>query len=191
MINAITYNNTTNRVKKYNDFEYLSQKIRFNDYVSNKTNIVHEKLYLSALNKYLEEKTNTIGITIEEYSKTHIFTEIKNTEYWKPSKVFIKETVYPFKIEKIDLKKYWDNYQYIDEHKNFDSIFFDSDIDINGLEVVNIDYIHGKVKFKNKYSGKEYWKDFKYINEDTVYNNSYFGLNDTFTYKLQNKIYGK
>lgn len=184
-------NKIENKILKYDSLEYLTQKIRFNDYIANKSDIVHEQLYVSALNKCIEKLVSKSGLSKDEYMNTHIFIEIKNTEYWMPSKVCIKQTVSPFKVEKIDLKEYWDDYQYVDEHKKFDSIFVEGIEDINGLEVIDINYISGKAKFRNKYTGVEFWKDFKYLNEDTVYNDDYKSLKNTFTYKLQNKIYGE
>lgn len=182
-------NKVENNVSKYNDLEYLSSKIRFVDYISDKNNVVHDKLYMSALNRYLEEKLHT---TYDEYSKTHILMEIKNKEYWMPSKVFIKDiSVMPYNISKVDLSPYWDNYQYVSEYKNFDNMFFENVEDINGSEVVEINYVLGQAKFRNKYSGEEFWKDFKFLNKDTVYNKDETSLEDTFSYKLQHKIYGR
>ena len=184
-------NKIDNKINEYNELEYLTSKVRFSDYMSNKYNIIHERLYNAALNKYIEKRCSKDYIDINTFKKEHLFLEIKGKEYWQPSQVYIKQVIPPFNIEKINLKDYWDTYQYVDEHKNFDEIFFEENVDINGLEVIKIDYIKGKVKFRNKYSGTEFWKDFKFINEDTVYNEDLLTLKDTFTYKLQNKIYGR
>ena len=186
-----TNSEVENTIQKFNDMEYLSKKTRYVDFISNKTNIVHEKLYVAALDKCIEDLVKESGMSVEDYCKSHVFIEIKNTEYWMPSKVTIKNINPPYDIKKVDLKKYWNEYQYIDEFKELDGMFFENDFDKNAFEVVDINYINGKAKFKNKYSGEEIWKDFKYLNEDTVYNKEALSLEDTFTYKLQNKIYGR
>ena len=42
-------------MNRYNDMIYRSRPTKFNDVISNKYNIIHRKLYLDALNKYIKE----------------------------------------------------------------------------------------------------------------------------------------
>ena len=57
---------------------------------------------------------------------------------------------------------------------------------IKYAELVYIDYVQGKCKFRSKLNGEEFWTTFDYINDTTKVSESYT-LKDTFTYKIQNK----
>jgi len=175
-----------NSINKYNNAEYNSSKTKFTDYVSDKYNDVHKQLYSEALNEYLKSENNDN----EEYIHSHDFTEIKNTEYWKPSRVFIRNLKYPFETETIDLSKYWNNYEYIKKFKNINPEFLTEYNVPEGFEVVYIDYVKDKVKLRNKNTGLEIYKTLEYINSDTKISDEML-LKDTFSYKLQNKIYGE
>lgn len=167
--------------------DYISSVLNFNDYVSDKYSDVHNQLYISALNKYLEENL----YNNQEYLDSHIFSEIKNKEYWQPSKVIIKSIEEPYTTKIVDLSQYWDNYEYKEENKELNSDYYQDKEDINAFVLVYIDYVNSKIKLKNKNSGKIIWKDIKYLNSDILIDENELTLKDTFTYKLQNKIYGK
>lgn len=172
---------------KYNKLEYDSSKTKFSDFVSNKYDNIHKQLYIEALTEYLE-KTNNAN---DEYINNHKFIEIKNKEYWMPSKVMIKNLNIPFETNTIDLSNYWDKYEYNQKNKEFNSFFLSEDNIKEGFEVIYIDYVNGKVKFRNKNTGLEIWKDLNYINNETKYNDDLLSLKNTFGYKLQNKIYSE
>lgn len=187
-----------NKVNNYNDMNYKSSPVRYNDYISDKYNIVHEKLYVSALNKYIESNLDGY-VDINSYKHSHSFMELKQKEYYKPSKVIIKTLLLNeeqtnsddlYKFKKIDLTQYWDEYQFKDEYRDVNDIFINED-NINDYEIIYIDYVKGKVKYRSKYSGIEFYADFKYVNDESKYDETQTTLKDTFTYKLQNKIYGK
>ena len=172
---------------KYNKVEYDSIKTKFSDFVLNKYDIIHKQLYIEALSQYLEKTNNNT----DEYINSHKFIEIKNKEYWMPSKVMIKNLNIPFETITINLSDYWNKYEYVQQFKEINNNFLDEDNVKDAFEVIYIDYVNGKVKFKNKNTGLEIWKDLNYINNETKYNNDLLTLKNTFTYKLQNKIYGK
>jgi len=180
----------SNKITKYDSLFYNSSPVRYSDFIIDKYNDVHNQLYNHALNELLKslcEKNNT---TIKEFSKTHVFVEIKQKEYWTPSKVVIKEIVYPYKIEKYDLAEYWNTYLISDEYRDINKVLFDEDT-LKDCEIIYYDYVAGKAKFRSKFTGKEFWKDFKFINPNTRVDADKVSLKDTFTYKLQNKIYGE
>lgn len=180
-----------NKIKNYNKLHYGLSEIIYNDYVSDKYNIVHNELYESALNKYLNEEYKKLSeeISFEDYKKKFNFIEIKNKEYFLPSKVIIKEIEYPFKSKQIDLSKYWNDYEESNIFKEFNNDFYVDDIDMNYYEIIMINYIKNFIKLKNKITGKILYKDIKYKNLNNIENN--ISLKDTFSYKIQNKIYGK
>ena len=108
------------------------------------------------LQKYRNE-----GKVIEErnYNRDEYrFIEIKQNEYYQPSLVYVQSIYPPFNTEKISLEKYWDTYEFKEEFKNLDESFFDEDVNINALEVINIDYINGLIKLKDKYTGRIFTK---------------------------------
>lgn len=185
------------KMLKYNDLDYTASKVRVGDYVSNKNDKVHKELYDSALERYITYICETNDIDVDEYKSTHKFIEIRKNNYWEPSYVYIRDInsprpgKTPFVTEKVYLSKWWNNYQYINDNKEIDSMFFNEDFNSYALSVIELDYINGKVKFRDKHNNVEFWKDFGFINSYTNYNTDEIGLNDTFSYKINNKIYGK
>ena len=80
--------------------------------------------------------------------------------------------------------------EFKEEFKNLDESFFDEDINVNALEVINIDYINGLIKLKDKYTGKIFTKKTKYLNDNLKYSKENFSLENTFSYQIyNNKIY--
>ena len=114
--------------------------------------------------------------------------EIKHDEYLKPSDVLIVNTQYPFGRKKYDLTDYWNTVPEKRTSKDMSLLHVDEDT-IKYAELVYIDYIQGKCKFRSKLNGEEFWTGFDYINEDTIISDD-FSLENTFTYKLQNNILG-
>ena len=70
-------------------------------------------------------------------------------------------------------------------------MFFNEDINKYGLEIISINYVNNTVRFKDKITGKTFDKSFKYLNENSNYNLDEVSLHNTFSYKLNNNIYGK
>ena len=171
-----------NKVLNYNNFNNVSNKMKFDDYVYDKYTIIHQKLYNDALNKLIEER----NYNRDEYR----FIEIKQNEYYQPSLVYVQSIYPPFNTEKISLEKYWDTYEFKEEFKNLDESFFDEDVNVNALEVINIDYINGLIKLKDKYTGRIFTKKTKYLNDNLKYSKENFSLENTFSYQIyNNKIY--
>ena len=183
------------KMLKYNDLDYTASKVKVEDYVSNKNDKVHKELYESALDRYITYICDGEGV--DEYKNSHIFIEIRQNNYWDPSYVYIKDInppvpgTVPFVTEKVDLSPWWNDYQFVNDNKEIDKMFFNEDFNTYALSVVELDYINGRVKFRDKHNNTEFWKDFGFINSYTYYNTDEVGLNDTFSYKINNKIYGR
>ena len=186
-------NNIENKILKYKDLIYKSGPVSAFDYISEKYTKIHAQIYDKALQKLIDDKLVGPGKlceTLEELNTKYRFIELKKDEYWKPSKVILKQTVYPFESLSYDLDEYWDDYQYKEEFKDLKDYWIDED-SVRDAELVYIDYIKGKGKFKSRYTGKEFWVDFKFINSNTKLSKDDMSLENTFSYKIQNKIYGK
>jgi len=182
---------------KYNDLDYTASKVKVGDYVSNKMDKIHKELYESALNKYISYICELNRTNVDEYKNSHYFIEIRANNYWEPSTIYIKDInpptigTTPFTVEKVNLSPWWNDYQYINDNKEIDDTFFNEDFNSYALSVIELDYINGRVKFRDKHNNTEFWKDFGFINSYTHYNTDEIGLNDTFSYKINNKIYGR
>jgi len=77
--------------KLYNDMIYDTRPVKLNDFLSNKYNIVHRKLYQDALNKYIEEWINVKKYNefIDRYNnKVKLLEEYKE----KYNEIIHKET---------------------------------------------------------------------------------------------------
>lgn len=186
-------NKIENKILKYSDLMYNSGPVRAYDYISEKYTNIHKQIYDRALEKLITNELVGEGKlceTFDELKTKYCFIELKKDEYYKPSKVVVKQTVYPFEAYTYDLSEYWDNYQYKEEFKELKDYWIDED-SVRDAELIYIDYIKGKGKFKSRYTGKEFWADFKFINQDTKISKDDLSLENTFSYKIQNKIYGR
>ena len=65
-------------------------------------------------------------------------------------------------------------------------MLFDEDT-LKYAEIIYIDYINSKCKFKSKLTGEEFWVDFNYINNNTKLSQN-MKLDNTFTHLL-NELY--
>lgn len=152
-------------------------------YSSIKDEDVHNQLYTVALNRYL----NTLSEDIDEYKSNHIFNEIKAKEYYLPSKVIIRSIVEPYVTRIVDLSAYWDEYEFNRNIKKMNEDYFEDKEDINAFVVIYIDYVNGKVKIKNKNTGKIIWKDIEYFKNGNIpIDKDELTLNGTFIYELKN-----
>ena len=115
------------RIKKYNDMIYDTRPVKFSDFMSNKYNIVHKKIYLSALNKYINEwlevkdciekinkhNNNELNIDSEELEKMRRFVSFhKDDKKFVDGKyVFNVNNMKDFKtnttIMEINQDEYW------------------------------------------------------------------------------------
>lgn len=152
----------SNKIKNYNDMIYDTRPVQVSEYVSDKYNIVHKQLFNDAVQKYL---TASSIDSISFYQNNKVF-ELKNDEYWKPSKLVILSREYEngFKKTIVDLTEYW-NTELSFQNKTYKTIKFDNE-NINDFEITYIDYVKGKVTIKSKTTDKEYKIDFDDIDSN-------------------------
>lgn len=213
-------------MENYSSVIFKSGPVQTSDYVNNRYNVTHEKLYKNAINALIVDIAKTelhkmfiLGISkltqhpgededpklsnkhpgeyidvkkyiddyIYKYRKTHRFLEIKQDEYFKPSSVISIGTVFPYERKKYDLTKYWNMTPRERNNKDISLLQLDEDT-VKYAELIYIDYVQGKCKFKSKLTGEEFWTTFDYINDETKVSELY-SLSSTFAYKIQNKIF--
>jgi hypothetical protein len=214
-------------MKNYSNVIFNSGPVQTADYVNNRYDIVHDKLYKNALNLLIidiaktdyhnkmftidtsrlsaqpviskDDRLDAVSTStpsskyienyIESFKKTHKFIEIKNNEYFKPSSVLCISSIFPFERKKFDLTKYWNQTTRKRNNKDISLLQLEEDT-IKYAELIYIDYVQGKCKFKSKLNGEEFWVTFDYINDETKVSELY-SLKNTFSYKVQNKIFEK
>ncbi len=152
----------SNKIKNYNDLIYDTRPVQVSEYLSDKYNIVHKQLFNNAVETYL--KTNNIDNGV--FYQNNKVIELKNDEYWKPSKLIILSREYENGFTKtvVDLTLYW-NTELSFQNKTYKNIKFDNE-NINDFEITYIDYVKGKATIKSKTTDKEYKIDFDDIDSN-------------------------
>lgn len=191
---------------QFNDIFYGSGPVKAMDTVSNRYNIIHEKLYNEALEDFLNNYQWTVNqdgtMTLEEGTggldapdsiwKYCKFSEIPDSEYWQPSDVQItymnptSTQGLKFNQIRIDLTEFWNN-EYIKKNmlKDHSDLYLRDDT-LRDAQIVYTDYVRGKVVMKSRYTGEEFEVDFDYVNGNTRISPE-ATLEDTFGYKYRNR----
>jgi len=99
------------------------------------------------------------------YKRYHKIIEIKNSEYWMPSSIFIIDKIAPFNKKVIDLSNYWNMIQSNDNSELSDLKITNENMDDS--EITEINYVSGKAKLYSRTNDIEYEVPFKYLNENT------------------------
>lgn len=130
--------------------------IILSDFLNDNIILIHNELYQDALKKFEKDrKSNNNEFSLDNYK----IIEIKNeANFLKPSSILLYDN--HFNKEKIDLTPYW-NTNYNNEYETpyiFNELLIDEESKKN-IEVEDIDYINGKIKFKNKFTNKTFTVD--------------------------------
>lgn len=184
--------NINNNINNYNNLLYNSRPVKFNEFINNQYNKIHNELYLDALNKFLSDekilKSEQFVIyngDLDSIMNNTKIIEIKNSEYWQPSSILVISKKYPFYQKKYDLSEYWNNFQDKSNIKISD-IRMTKD-DIKDPEIVFLNYVSGKAKIESRLNNITFDVDFNYIDENTMIGDDY-SLSNTFTNKYYDKI---
>lgn len=162
-----------------------------NDVISDKYDIIHNKIYVSALNAAINENSdlfhkydNDGSIDIENNKSRYVLVDndnkyidlneyritevIEDKNYLLPTKVLFvyrKKLINRFTL---DLSKYW-NYEFEVENNFFDSSQFITNYSEDWYkynDVINYDYINGKATIQNRVETKTKKIDFCKISLD-------------------------
>jgi len=142
------------------------------DIIYSHSNMIHQKLFDDAINKYCE--ANNLD---KSYLK--IIDQPNEQDVFKPSIAIIINNEH---IEHINLTPYW-NKNYIEnlnqysENALFKELLIEDD-NKKHVEVEYIDYVNGRVQFKNKFNNKTFFVKFNKLNKNKNYNAQ---LTNTFT----------
>ena len=157
-----------NNVKLYNN----NVPLNVYDIIYNNSESTHSKLFNEAIDKYCEYN----GINKDEYK---IIDQPNKENILKPS---IAVMISNGKINYINLENYW-NKNYIENTNKYEdnSIFKElliNEDDKKHIDVEFIDYVNGRVQFKNKFTNKKFFVNFNKIDKNKNY---YPQLKNTFT----------
>lgn len=119
--------------------------------------------------KYLEIKSKSIHDIYKEaicklYKKYHKIIEIKQSEYWMPSSVYIINKISPYTKTVVDLSKYWNMIQR-NEIANIDDIKISNE-NLKDFELIELNYVSGKAKLQSRIEDIICEVPFKYLNEN-------------------------
>ena len=119
--------------------------------------------------KYMNQKSQTIHDLYKEticklYKKYHKIVEIKQSEYWQPSSIFIINRISPFNKITVDLSKYWNMIQ-SNESSNINDLKITKE-NIKDSELIEINYVLGKAKLQSRTEDIIYEVPFKYLDEN-------------------------
>jgi len=142
------------------------------DVIHNNSEIVHKKLFDEAINKYCSEND-------KDKSTLKIIDQPNKNDNLKPSVAIIIENG---KINYVDLTEYW-NKNYIENYNQYENNKIFNDLLINEdnkkhINIEYIDYVNGKVQFRNKFTNKTFFINFDKLDKNKNY---YQRLKNTFT----------
>lgn len=146
--------------------------LNISDIIYNNSENIHKKLFNDAIDKYCIDKS----INKEDYKI--IDQKNKDNDLLPSTAIFIDQD----NLEYIDLTQYWNNnyvnsLYLLDENNVFKELLID-DENKKYIEIIYIDYVKGKVQFKNKFNNKCFFVKFNKLNQNKQYN---LKLENTFT----------
>lgn len=142
------------------------------DIIYSNSNNIHKKLFDEALNKYC--KTNNI-----DKKNYKIIDKENEDDKLKPSIAVMMSNE---GVDYIDLTDYW-NKNYVEnlnkysENELFRELLIEDD-NKKHIEVEFIDYVRGRVQFRNKFTNKKFFVNFNKLDKNRNY---YPELKNTFT----------
>jgi hypothetical protein len=155
------------------------------DITSDKILNIQTELFNKALSDYVQEKYN---MNLEEFSINFTILQCSNYDVFTPAKVLIKENTPVSRNITIDLTNYWPEYVFEEQKDDYLDIVQPYYEDNYGIyEIIDINYITGKVTLFNKYLGNKINVPLNKIDLGTVRLSDYLTLNDTFTNMINNK----
>lgn len=152
--------------------------VTVDEMLNNKYDNVHHQMYTHALSKYF----SYTGIDETSYKTV----EIPAAYYDTPSKVQLIEKSFPYKRKTIDLSPYWETYKF----KESVSYIKLDDMTMSTSEVKYRDYVRGVAELQSRMTGVKYKVKLNEVPESMKDYPDEVSISDSFTYKVQNNIYG-
>ena len=174
-----------NRTVLYSDQLDKNSNNTVSEVITSEKDIIHNQFYNSALERFIQES----GIDENSYH----FKEIRQKEYDQPSYVCMTSKTRPYRKTNIWLNSYWDQNWFKPELKSnlsYITEFIEDPTEITSLEIKSIDYVNGKAELYSRYSGKTLTISLDEV-PDWIKRMEGFSLDETFSYKINNKIYGR
>lgn len=166
-----------NKIKNYNNLMYDNGPVKFNDYILNKYNIIHEELFNTALSKLCKD----INIDYKHINDNYRVIEIKNSEFYLSSSIILISKTFPFKKETYNLEKYWP--EYIFNKYTYNDILFNNE-KYKNLEIIYIDYVKGLIKLQSRQNDVIINVSFDLIDPNSVKIGDEYSLNNMFSNKI-------
>lgn len=145
------------------------------DIIYNNSQKTHAKLFSDAITSYCNE--NDLDI-----DKIKIIDQPNKKNILHPSSAILMYDDKVYHVTKDELSKYW-NKNYIEHNNKYEdnSIFKElliNDDDKKHVTIEFIDYVNGRVQFKNKFTNKKFFISFDKLDKTKNY---YPQLKNTFT----------
>lgn len=149
------------------------------DIVNNRYDNVHRQLYAHALDRYF----SYAAISPDDYHTL----ELPSSYFDSPSKVKLVRKEYPYKSKVIDLTPYWEEYKFSNDTLQ---VMIDDDT-VNSAEIKYKDYVRGTAEMQSRLTGVKFNISLKDVNDNMNEYPDEHTVNQTFGYKVINKIYGE
>lgn len=184
--------------KKYDKMIYNSSLVDVDSYVNEKLDKIHEQIFLNALNKkifqivngssefseYVRQLFNGADISLTNFLKFFKVKEIRDDEFFKPSKIIVKGKKFPFIQKTFDLSQEWNDFETTIVSKSKNQKIPQSEYS-KYAKIIYVDYVNGKSKLFDKMSGEEFWVDNDYLSGKEKIDED-FSLRNTFTKMSKN-----
>ena len=171
---------------KYNKQIYPSGPVSFNEFMTNKYEVVHQQIYSNALAKLIQRIAHDNGKSEEDIRHDFKFNEIRANEYWEISKIIITvlstnyadysinghKCIKGHKIRYTFTEEEWNN-EYCNRDKD-DVVTIKNTLEkIQDPEVIYIDYIKGMVTIQSRIDDITFDVPFSFLNADIKISEDY------------------
>lgn len=159
---------------------YRKPNITVSDILDKRQDIIHKQMYETALDKYMSYH----GYDKDNYR----VVEIPASYFDSPSRINIISKAFPYEHRIDSLEQFWGDYKF---KERMSGMKLDNDLTIESAEVKYIDYVSGMATLHSRYSGRTFKVPIKDLPNDVKESDEVQDITCTFTYKVQNKVYGQ
>ena len=146
----------SDKIRKYDQIVYDSTIVDVASYNDDKLEAIHRDLFADALENMFNELFRGKYSSVDDLLDHYRMQEIRDTEYYKASKIILQKKTFPFDRFNIDLSSWWNDFQGEIIASSIDDKLIDEEDKTYG-KLVYVDYVAGRSKFINRMNGKEFW----------------------------------